>query len=36
MPSRALEQHDLIKSANKIAGIDNIKTTICSLGYDTI
>ena len=40
MPDRggvcSSEQDDLINSANNVEGTYNIKTTICSLGYDTV
>lgn len=30
------EQDDLINSANNVEGTHNLKTTVCSLGYDTV
>jgi hypothetical protein len=29
-------KQDLINSVHNVAGTDNVKTTICSLGYDAV
>jgi hypothetical protein len=29
-------EQDLINSAHNVTGTDNVKTTICSLGYDAV